>query len=537
MHEVERPIEQQSPIVEIPGKQSLDTRTYEPAQNYITRAGSPRLPRAWKITIASGAVLVVLVIIFAGVLSGNYHPSHVSSKSSPGSTTAANKSGLLPYPTATPIQARTSTGHYINFVIANGVMFVGTTDNAVYALRMNDGTVLWHQKIDGSAYIQPFTLNDTVYVNSFAGQNGPDHVYALRASDGSILWSYTSNGYIYASPSSEDTGMIYIASPEGISALQANSGSILWHLATQGAGDNQPVIVDGVVYATSSVINGSSGTLDALRASDGKLLWQYQAETSLSVLLVSNGVAYINSGHITLAALRASDGHRLWQRAIDATFIQPPQLVDGVLYTAGTKVTEPPAALNTNPLQGITALGSLLWNTFQASPAKPAIPHKLGQSAFYAIRASDGIVLWSTPMGSGSSTWASWFAVERGVVYGASITSTNSESNAGDIYALQASNGTLIWHDELTQAQPYYTLLANGVIYLGTDVGSGNSALYALRVGDGSMLWSYPAAGSPVTMVMRDGPMLYVGAANGMVYALQAGTGAIKWHYQTDVGF
>src|SRR6202022_2133315 len=98
-------------------------------------------------------------------------------------------------------------------------------------------------------------------------------------------------------------------------------------------------------------------------------------------------------------------------------------------------------ALSTNHLQGIAAFGSLLWNTFQASPAKPARPDKLGQSAFYAVRASDGTILWHSPMGTGDSTWANWFSVARGVVYGASITSTNGATNAGDIYALHASNG------------------------------------------------------------------------------------------------
>jgi outer membrane protein assembly factor BamB len=537
MREVKHQPEQQNPVVEVPGTQA---RTNKPAQHGTTSIGSPRLPRAYAIAITGGIVLLVFVIIFAGILSTNHQPSQVGSKpssSSPtGSPAGANKTGLLPNPTTTPIQARTFSGHNMTFTKANGVMYVGTTDNAVYALRMSDGTVIWHQKIDGSVDIQPFTLNGVVYVDSFVGQDGPEYIYALRQSDGSVLWRYTSNGNIYASPSTEGNDMIYIAAPEGISPLQASSGSVLWHFVTRNAGDSPPVVVNGIVYATSS-LNGGSGVLDALRASDGRLLWEYQAGTYISLSLVSNGIAYINSGNVTLAALRASDGHRLWQRAIDATFIQPLQLVGGVLYTAGTKVTEPPAALSANPLQGVTAIGSLFWNMFQTSPAKTTIPEKLGQSAFYAIRASDGTVLWSYPMGSGTNNWASWFTAEHGVVYASTITATNGTSNSGDIYALQSSDGALIWHDVVTQGSPFDALLVNGVIYFGTDVGSGNSALYALRASDGSMLWNYPVAGISVTALMLDGTTLYAGAANGMVYALQANSGAIRWHYQTDVGF
>jgi outer membrane protein assembly factor BamB len=537
MREVKHQPEQQNPVVEVPGTQA---RTNKPAQHGTTRKGSPRLPRAYAIAIAGGIVLLVLVIVFAGILSTNHQPSQVGSKPSPssstGSPTGANKKGLLPNPTTTPIQARTFANYNVTFTIANGVMYVGTTDNAVYALRVSDGTVLWHQKIDGSVDVQPFTLNGVVYASSFVGQNGPEYIYALRQSDGSILWRYTSRGNIYASASTGGNGVIYIAAQEGISALQASSGSLLWHFATRNAGDSQPVVVNGVVYATSSIINGP-GELDALRASDGRLLWRYQAGTYISAPLVSNGIAYISSGRVTLAALRASDGHRLWQRAIDASFIQPLQLVDGVLYTAGTKVTEPAAALSTNSLQGVAALGSLFGNMFQTSPAKPTIPEKLGQSAFYAVRASDGTVLWQYPMGNGSNGWANWFTVEPGVVYASTITATNGPSGSGDIYALQSSDGALIWHDEVTQGSLFDALLINGVIYLGTDVGSGNSALYALRASDGFMLWNYPVAGTSVNALMLDGSTLYAGAANGMVYALQANSGAIRWHYQTYLGF
>lgn len=529
MREVEHQSEQQNLRDEIPGEQSRDTRTYEPAQNHTARAGGPRLPRAWKITIAGGVALLVMAIIFGRVLSGNRLPSQAGSTPSSSSATGTGKAGLLPYPTSAPIQGRTWSDHTINFTIANGIAYAGATDNAVYALRASDGTVLWRQKIDGSVDVQPFTLNGVVYVDAIAGQNGPDRVYALRASDGGVLWSYTSRGYIYAAPSSAGTGLIYLASPEGISALRASNGSILWHAATTGGGDSRPVASGGVVYATSP------GTLYALRASDGRLLWQYRAGSSLSVQLVSDGVVYISSDKAALTALRARDGYRLWQSNIDASFIMPPQLVDGTLYTAGTKITVPPAALSANPLQGDAALNSLLWNTFQASPAQPAGPDKMSQSALYAIRASDGTMLWRSPIGSGSSTWANWFSVERGVVYGASINATGGQINTGNIYAFQASNGALIWRDAVTQAQPSVALLNNGVIYLGTGVDSGISVLYALRTGDGSLLWNYPVAGTAVTTVTLDGSMLYISAANGMVYALQTSSGAIRWHYQTDV--
>jgi eukaryotic-like serine/threonine-protein kinase len=161
------------------------------------------------------------------------------------------------------------------------------------------------------------------------------------------------------------------------------------------------------------------------------------------------------------------------------------------------------------------------------------MPQKEGISSIYAIRASDGAVLWHFAMNNGANSWASWFSVENGVVY-ASAVNPGSASNTGSIYALQGSNGSVLWQDKLN-ASPSGGLLANGVIYLGTSSNSGTGALYAVRTTDGSLLWNYPTSGYLFAAPVLDDNALYIGASNGMAYALRADNGAIVWHYLTQV--
>jgi outer membrane protein assembly factor BamB len=542
MHNIEHESAQDNSVVEVTHAQPQaadDTPT--PVQKGITTIGRQKLPRAWRYSIIGGTMLIVLALIFAGLLSLTNQKANQSQSPHTGKTPATGVSpfptsttavgSTLPTPATTPIPAPVPSGHNVSVTIVDGVAYLGTTDNAVYALRTSNGALLWRSKIDGSVDTRPLVANGIVYVTSFVGQIGPGYAYALRASDGSLLWRYTSDSYCYISPSMTDSSVVYVASQEGISALGASTGTLLWHFATQGSASWQPLEVNGIVYASSS-INGGPGTLYALRVSDGVSLWQYTASGYIDTPAVANGVAYVSDGGM-LVALRANDGHRLWKLTLDANNIQPPQLVNGVLYITATKILEPSATRSTAPLQGTTAIGGLLWNIFQSAPAKQTMPHKQGVSSVYAVLANNGTILWHYTMSNGMNSWASWFSVEHGVVYASAFNTSSANTDEGDIYALQSSNGSVLWHDKLN-ASPYGATLVNGVIYLSTSSGY-SGAVYALRTRDGSLLWNYPLAGPLYDAPVLDGNAVYAGAANGIVYALRADNGVILWHYVTVV--
>lgn len=546
MHDIEQHSTQDDSAVEITDLQPQKEPVPTPIEKGATTTGRRKLPRAWRYILIGGTVLLVLAVIFAGVLSlANQRAKQspvVGLTPTPVATTPPTSTigaKTLPTPISTPIPAPALSNQNVNVTVAGGVAYLSTTasntstsHNPVYALRLSNGSLLWHQKIDGSADQAPLVANGVVYVTSYVGQSGPAHVYALRANDGSLLWRYDNTNYSYLSLSTSNSNVVYVASPDGISALNTSNGASLWHYAAKDTGSTSPLEVNGVVYFSSSSDN-SSGTLYALQASDGSPIWQYKTGSYTYTPLVANGVVYINSDYGTLAALRASDGHQLWKRALDANFIQSPQLANGVLYTTTTKILEPPAAHSASPLQGLTDIGALLWNTLQRAPAAQTMPQKEGISSVYAIRASDGAVLWHFAMNNGANSWASWFSEEHGVVY-ASAVNTGSASSTGNIYALQSSNGSVLWQDKLN-ASPSGGLLANGVIYLSTSSDSGAGALYAVRISDGSLLWNYPTSGYLFAAPVLDGNALYIGANNGMAYALRADNGKLLWHYLTDI--
>ena len=252
-----------------------------------------------------------------------------------------------------------------------------------------------------------------------------------------------------------------------------------------------------------------------------------------------DAAAYVTSQDGTLIALRTSDGHQLWQRALGGgnlgTIWQPVQALNGVLYVTTTKMSAPTAGTSSPglPSQAL-AMGSLSWGNVWAMPVSQTIPHKEGVSALYAIRASDGDILWHFTMNNGKNGFAGWFSVEAGVIYADVMDFSTSNSSTGHIYALQNTTGSVLWHYDDKNTSPSAAVLANGVIYVSAYSQDSNDVVYALRARDGSLLWRHRMGQSVYNAPVLDGTTVYVGTADGSVYALRADNGAVRWHRGAD---
>jgi outer membrane protein assembly factor BamB len=137
-----------------------------------------------------------------------------------------------------------------------------------------------------------------------------------------------------------------------------------------------------------------------------------------------------------------------------------------------------------------------------------------GTGYVYALNASNGCLLWEY---KADSYVEGTPAVVNGVVYAAT---------GFNVYALNASTGALIW--ESGRVGGYSPTVANGVVY-----GCDYLTVYALDAGTGALLWQYtPGTGIYTPPAVANGAV-YFGSNGGSVYALDAGTGAPLWQYST----
>jgi outer membrane protein assembly factor BamB len=215
---------------------------------------------------------------------------------------------------------------------------------------------------DANASPTPQKQPLSIYVASPSGD-----IYALRADNGMLRWrSHIQQirtqpwfGQAVKVPLTERDGVVYVSTAAlggSLYALRASDGTILWHHQT-GVPEESPVVANGVVYlyVTSTARQGPASAqwagIYAVAASDGHLLWRFQPDLSfgLSFPVVANGVVYLQSLGGEIYALQASDGAILWRHhtggSVSATSTV---VVNGIFYTAGVSATR-------------TSDGDLLW--------------------------------------------------------------------------------------------------------------------------------------------------------------------------------
>ena len=224
----------------------------------------------------------------------------------------------------------------------------GNFSEHITALRSSDGSVAWRLPIaaaGGFARGIPAIANDVIYI---ATNNGS--VYAVRMSDGTVLWHVAHSGGFDAIPLDMsplvDNGVVYVEGKQGpggeylsLFAMRAGDGTLLWSKSLGFAPApmvDQPQVVNGVMY----VVNGVTG-LVALREADGSLLWQHTADQVFGPFVVANGLIHINGGNGVLA-LRTGDGSVAWKSAISSLQSEssagPAEVVDnGIVYVATMK--------------------------------------------------------------------------------------------------------------------------------------------------------------------------------------------------------
>src|SRR6266705_1468076 len=111
-------------------------------------------------------------------------------------------------------------------------------------------------------------------------------------------------------------------------AIHATPTPILSPLS--GGHSVYPTLAHGIIY-----IGASDGAITAVRASDGKLLWQYKTSGAAYAPLVINGVIYgevfANPGPNHVDAWRVGDGSLLWQSSDHLAILDT---IDGIVYAA-----------------------------------------------------------------------------------------------------------------------------------------------------------------------------------------------------------
>jgi len=209
---------------------------------------------------------------------------------------------------------------------SNGIIYIGSYDNNLYALDSDTGQFVWKYPTDGGIVSKPAIYENAVY---FGSEDKRLHVVSTRY--GKIAWSYYTEGPVRSSPYIAE-GHVFIGSDDGhLHAVNTLSGRQAWTLDTGAPIRSTPVVVQDMVYFGTEA--GELYCVDYRSA----IKWRFKAKRAItSSPVVSQGVIYFGSIDSTLYAIDAKSGWVIWRFRLGKPTISTPCLADELVFTGAT---------------------------------------------------------------------------------------------------------------------------------------------------------------------------------------------------------
>ncbi len=362
-----------------------------------------------------------------------------------------------------------------------------------------------------------------------------ERLVAYDATSGARLWQFVPPQPSAMPSMALRDGILYV-SDGALYALRARDGRTLWQTPLGGGAFVSSVAVEGgMAYVESS------GTVYAVRVDDGQLAWRVSVGVGLNALLVDGDRVYVGAGTSGgVTALSAADGTIRWQIGIGADTAYALQMVSGTLYVSTTfkrllalspvdgsvhwAHQDPTAQALSQP---VIANGAV-YVTMRSAAASTNGAGSIGaqtDDTVLALRASDGRAIWRRqfPIGQTTAPVGGYFGPvlsrDEATIY-AVVGPT-----AGNVVALSAATGALRW--QVPGGDTLTALLSAdaNVVYTG-----GMSGMVTAVDIDGKTRWRVVLGErSPVLRLVAVQGTIYVATADGTCAAVDPGIGRMRW--------
>ncbi|MNO31720.1 Outer membrane protein assembly factor BamB precursor [compost metagenome] len=276
---------------------------------------------------------------------------------------------------------------------------------------------------------------------------------------------------------------------------------VKWRFQAKDRIRSSPVIVNQTLFFGSD-----DHRFYAIDSLTGELKWSHQTKGAIkSSAAIVNGTVYFISSDGTLYALNAEDGASKWKFALE----EKDEPRDPVDY-------------------------------WQSSPAVAdgTVYFGAGEGSFYAVHAEHGELIWKRKLslkGYEKPELApilhSSPAVDEGVVYmGLSGYDLDAQKEPGNVVAIDARSGELIWISPLLSAVDGSVVVDDSTLYFGTR----NGGIYALDKKSGQVVWHSDVAPYLLGSMALSGNTLFSGSSDShCFFSIDKATGEENWAFHT----
>ena len=205
---------------------------------------------------------------------------------------------------------------YASPVIANGILYIGSTDGKMYALDAKRWGIKWVFDAGDAIRYSAAVLGDRVY---FSARN--NKVYALDAKTGEKLWEFKSKNWMDAPPIVVDNKVYVGAFRSTIYVLNARSGTL-------ESRRDRTIQIRGIEYGCAN------GVFRPVFPEHNAKLWRGQTAGSESYPVTANGIVYIGARDGQLQAFDIASETQTWVYQLGGFVEAAPAIADGILYAA-----------------------------------------------------------------------------------------------------------------------------------------------------------------------------------------------------------
>ena len=242
--------------------------------------------------------------------------------------------------------------------IANGLLYVGSTDGYLYAVDIKSGEMKWKFATKARIVSSPAVAGGVVYFASYDGG-----FYAVDAWNGKLKWRFNNAGerrfaasHIHGALPAAETmpdpfdcylsspavwhGTVYFGSGDGnIYALNAATGAVQWKFKTGDVVHASPAISGGTLF-----VGSWDSYFYAIDAGSGKEKWRFKTGEDPAIhnqvgiqssAAVVDGIVYFGCRDSHLYALDADTGKVRWSFSTGSSWvISSPAVLNGRVYFA-----------------------------------------------------------------------------------------------------------------------------------------------------------------------------------------------------------
>jgi serine/threonine protein kinase len=204
----------------------------------------------------------------------------------------------------------------------NGVVFVGSYDDNLYAVNAADGKLLWKYPTEGGIVSKPAIQDNSVCFGS-----EDRRLHAVSARSGKLLWTYYTEGPIRCSPKIA-SGQVFFGSDDGsLYAINLATSRLTWKIDAGAPVRSSPFISSDYLY-----FGCESGEFFC---SDfrGQIIWRSKAKKGItSSPLVYQGTVFFTSLDSIFYAMDAKSGWSIWKFRMNKGSISSPCNAENLLY-------------------------------------------------------------------------------------------------------------------------------------------------------------------------------------------------------------